>query len=401
MKTPTEIQESGHAGQPGEPTAEKRSDTLTASGVASLLASEFASADETPEEPDGQGNPPPKTSDVAGEKPVTELPADDAPSDAAGDNDAEDAPKTPEETPAAEDALPAEMQDALTQWEAKGGPLPDALQKVVNKRIGRLTGERDEAQGKLASAEAAQAKLTAEISALRSDPARAATPASPGLDETTLAKMDTASAAFINEAENFLDGAATPEEQARIEKYMASERLDERGLKRRLREVNEFRTQQLPQQRQALQQFRALESQAEPQAKKYFGKLDDKASPEFAEAEAVMRLIPELRTRTPAHKIAQGTYVLGLKALRILQDAGVEADAFGSVETALLKAFPAKGSAPKPTAAKTPPPKAPAGSAAPVRTAKATPQDAARAQFSKTPTRETATELARAALMEA
>ena len=217
---------------------------------------------------------------------------------------------------------------------------------------------------------------------MRNDPQRPAFSAPSSLvDEKQLAAIDRTSAKFLTEAENFLDGAATDEERTRIEKYMASERLDERGLKRRIREVNEFRLQQLPQQRQALQTFRAHEQAAAPVAKTYFGKLDDKASPEYAEAREVLQLIPELTSRTPAHRIATGTYVLGLKALRILQDACVNADAFGSVETALRKAFPAKGTTAKPVVAQKPPPKAPAGNGAAAVKTKVSPTEAASQRF--------------------
>ena len=396
------------AGKPGESTAVAKS--LTSSGVAGLLKSEFAEPDEKPKSA-GSEDPP------AGEDPANgpagadgELPAGAAEAKP-GEGDGEAGEKVEGEAgtegdaeakAGAEGELPPEMQDALTAWEAQGGPLPEPLQKVVNKRIGRLTQEKADALKRAEAAEADKTRLATEVEQLKSDPNRpAAAPVATGLDEAALTKLDKTSALFLTEAENYLDDSATPEERQRIERYMESERLDDKGLKRRIREVNEFRTQSLPQQREALKAFRAQETTATATAKKYFAKLDDQASPEYADAKAVLQFMPELRSRTPAHQMALGTYVLGLKVMKQLHAAGVDADAFGAVDTALQKAFPEKGAA-KPAAARTPPPKAPAGgSAATARPAKVSPSEAVSQRFTKAPTRQNATDLARAALAEA
>ena len=78
------------------------------------------------------------------------------------------------------------MRDALTAWEAKGGPLPEALQKVVNKRIGRLTAERETATQRADKAEAELKRVTAEAEALRNDPNRPGVTTVPAQDEKVL-----------------------------------------------------------------------------------------------------------------------------------------------------------------------------------------------------------------------
>ena len=139
----------------------------------------------------------------------------------------------------------------------------------------------------------------------------------------------------------------------------------------------------------------AQEAANEPVVKQTFPWLDDKAAPEFAKAQAVQALMPELRSRTPAHRVATGTYVVGLTVMDALHAAGYTGDALKAVKEVLAKAYPAKGTAT--ATAKTPPPKAPTAGAAPQ---KVTPQksDAARQKFSQAPTRQNAVDMARAAL---
>ena len=395
MKDKPEIKESGAAGKPGESTAAGKM-TLTASGIESLLSSEFGSeekpkADPSQEIPEGKpadGEATPETEPVA--ENVETKDGEESPK-------AEDGEADPEET-----KLPADVQTALEDWEQTGGPLPKPLQALVDKRIGKLTGARDTEKARADKAEAELARVQAEAESLRADPNRPghAAPA-PVMDEKALNGLATTANKFMAEVESYLDNSATEEERTRVERFMASERLDTNGLKRRVRETNAWLTQELPQQRDQLRAFKSQEAAAEPVVKSHFPWLDDKASPEYAKAQSVLGIMPELKQRTPAHRVAAGTYVLGLEVMDHLAKAGVKTDAAAAVREALAKAFPVTGTA-QPSKAKTPPPKAPAGNGAavpPVK-AKAAKDEAARQSFNKAPTRQNATELARAALME-
>lgn len=405
MNDKSKIKESGAAVKPGEPTAAKTM-TLTAGGVADLLKSDFA-AEQPVAAPAKPATPPAPEIPAAGDDGVEEPEkakiegegeeGAEAPEPPEAEGEAVEQPETPEESP-----LPQDAQAALEAWEATGGPLPKALQSLVDKRIGKLTGARDAEKARADKAETELKRVAAEAEALRNDPNRPAhvTP-SAVMDDAHLTKLATTAEKFLAEAENYLDDTATDEERGRVEKFMQSERLDANGLKRRIRETNTWLTRELPEAKRQVQAFKAQEAATEPVVKARFPWLDDKSRPEYATAQQVLGIMPELRQRTPAHRVAVGTYVLGMKVMDHLAKAGIQTDAGAAIDEALAKAFPVNGAtAPK---AKTPPPKAPvSGAAAPAARAAGTRTDeAARQKFNQRPTRESATELARAALMAA
>ena len=184
--------ELGAVGQPGEPTTPK-ANNLTSNGISSLLNSEFAKEDtadkpgqETPPEKKADDNPEPAKADDAANTKAEEL--------------AEEAKLEGEDKGG--DKLPPEMQDALDEWEAKGGPLPESVQRVVNKRIGRLTGEKETAAKR---AEAAESRLEGGAGGSGKaphDPNRPAQPNPHGIpNETELAKTEKAAKTFLDEAE--------------------------------------------------------------------------------------------------------------------------------------------------------------------------------------------------------
>src|SRR5436190_15625493 len=132
--TPTTIQESPIAGKGGEPTAAAPSaasarpvpSNLTPEGVTSLLNSSFAEP-ETPPAPTGEEVPP-----APGSENVLPLP---------GEPVTPEAPESPDApTPS---GLPEHLEAEYAQWEQSGGTLPPSLQKLVEKRIGKLVGERE------------------------------------------------------------------------------------------------------------------------------------------------------------------------------------------------------------------------------------------------------------------
>lgn len=411
MKTQN-INESAAAGKAGEPTAVAEPKSFTAASVTDLLKSEFAQAATAEPEAAGQEIPPADAEAAAspddpekeeqietpGEAATPEAATAEAEAAAGAEAAAEGVePGAEHDSPAEE--LPAAMAEELTAWEEKGGPLPPALQAVVGKRIGKLTAARETEKTRADAAEAKLTALTAELEQLKADPNRPANPAPvAAMTPKAVSELAATSNKMVSEMENYLDGTATDEERGRVERYMESKRLDQNGLKRELRELNRFVTQELPTIRQQAQDFAAQEAAATPVAKQAFPFLDDKASPAFAKAQQVLNLLPEMQSRTPAHRLAVGTYVLGLEVMDALQAAGHTGDVLAAVLPALRKAFPAKGTVPAPAKTKMPPPKTPAaGGSAPVKV-KTTPVDTARAQFNRIPDRQSATELARQAL---
>lgn len=416
MKTETEKNESGAAGKPGESTAAKTEKvTLSAAGMESLLKSEFGADDAAPEK--GKAEKPETKSEEAQEIPATEEKeegaeaddnkAEEVKTDEAADDQGEEA-KTDDEPEAKAEAeeeseLPEALKTELEAWEEKGGALPKGLQALVDKRIGKLTGARDTEKTRADQAEARVKIVEAEAATLRNDPNRPAhmTPA-PVLDEAMLGKMATTAKAFVSEVENYLDDTATDEERTRVERFMASERLDAKGLKRRVRDTETWLAQELPEQRKNAVTFRQQEAATEPVVKAQMPWLDDKASPEYGRAQQVLALMPEIRGRTPAHRVAVGTYVLGLKVMDHLAAAGVKTDSGAALEKALKAAFPV-GAKAAPVAKTKVPPKTPAGdnaggSASRARVGK---DENARQEFNKAPTRLNATELAKQALLAA
>lgn len=402
MDTKTTSKESGAEVKPGESTPVTELKEFTASSVEELLKSELATDAPEPETPPAPEIPAAGASDVTETETetVVEVLTDgqQAETKDEGESKSEDeGEKAPEETP-----LPEALQSELAAWEETGGALPAALQAVVGKRIGKLTGARDAEKLRADQAEAKLAAVTAEAEALRADPNRPATAVPVTvLDERVVTQYAATAQKMAAEIESYLDDSATDEERERVEKFMSSRGLDAKGLKRELRQTNQFLTQELPELKKQVQTFKQQEQTFEPVAKARFPWLDDKARPEYAKAQEMLGIMPELRQRTPAHKIALGANVLGLKVLEALNAAGIEGDALAALTPILAKSFPAKGTVAKPAVAKTPPPKAPvSGSAAPAKL-KARPADMASQQFNKTPNRQTATEMARAALLAA
>jgi hypothetical protein len=367
-------------GQPGESTTLKASN-LTSDGISGLLNSEFAKED-TAEKP-GQETPPDaeavtethESQDGENAEAAAEQPQQEEQPEAKADGEGEQQDGAD---------LSPEMQTALDEWEAKGGALPDSLQRVVNKRIGRLTADKETATRRAETAEAALKTLQAEAEQLRNDPNRPAQPGTFGIpNEKELATAERSARKFLDNAEAYLDESATPEERTKIERFMEANGLDAMGLKRQVRQINSYLRDELPQQRQRLQTFRTEERAAGAQAQRDFPWLADPKAPEQQVKATMLRLLPDLPTRLPNHDLVIGIYMLGYKAYQ-----------------QQLAAANGKGGKP---AAKTPPPKIPAGNRA-TRTAtamKPKPSDAASAAFSKVPSRDNAVELARAALAEA
>jgi hypothetical protein len=421
-------QESGTAGKPGEgpvnghrvgapegsPKA-KETNLRSAEGVASLLKSEFAAepaeevAPGTEVQP-GHDRAAESSTDVtstAGSEVALSVSAAgaagasatqgtdgeagrengevEASAEAGAEGEAGDAQAAAGEADGAAD-LPPELQAAVESWEEQGrGELPPVLQALVDRRIHKLTAQRESEKSGRAAAEAKVAELTNEVAQLRAGGGAAAEPL-PTLDGKELDRQQTTYERFLADAENYLDDTATDDERGRIERYLQSNRMDASGLKRQVREVNRA-LQQLPAQRQQLAAFKKAEASAEPEAKRFFPWLDDKSSPEYQQAQAVFDSIPDLKQRTPFHRVVLGVYVLGLKQYAALRAAGANGNGKARVGVAGAGKVPVVKAPPKVPAAG-----AAAPSAARNHGAKAQ-EDAARQSFNRRPTAEGAAEL--------
>jgi hypothetical protein len=325
--TKTAIQESGERGspenQPRTGAKEPEAQSLTAESVSSLLRSEFVTAE--PKEPE----PAPDNKEVqegerAGEtdsqekqkvesrKQKTEAEEE---TETEGETETEETDQEAEAEAKAEPAeLPGELQAAIEQWEEAGkGELPLALQTLVERRIGKLTAQREEQKTAREAAESRIKELESEVSELRTNPSRPAPATLANVDEKQLAKLESSAEVFLGEAEAYLDDSATEDERGRVERYMADNHLELAQLKRKVREVSHWLNRTAPEQRRALAAFREQESAVEPDVKRFFPWMDKKESAEYKLAQDVLALVPELTARTPAHRVALGVYVLGLQ----------------------------------------------------------------------------------------
>lgn len=302
--------------------------------------------------------------------------------------------------------LPEELQAAVGQWEETGGELPPVLQVLVEKRIGKLVKQREEATSLRVSAEAKVKTLEEEVAALKADPRRpgAAGPVTIAHSENELNGLEEKASGFLSDAEAFLDESATAAEAARVQRFMEENGIaDNGGLKRRVREVNGWLTRQLPKQREALQRFRDGEAQVEPIVKKFFPWMEQKSSAEYQQAQKALEIFPDLPSRTPEWKVALGVYVLGVNAMKALAgqtSSGLTAP--GGPGAKASNGGPAKPAAGATNGAKAPVKSPVKGAAAPVASVRnggrQAQEEGARQRFAAAPTRENVTELLKAAL---
>ena len=393
--------ESCGAGKPGESTAEvganaagngseaAEANVLTSSEVARLLRGDLSETSGDPGAGKSEGRDPKSDGDEGEDPEAGKSEGGDPKSDGDEGEDPEaekseggDPKAEGEELEAADggEELPKRLQAELDAWEERGGGrLPEALQALVDKRIGKLTGDREEEK---AGREKAEARV-AELEALVKSKAAGAAPSGP-MAYATEQELDTAqerAQGFVSDVENYLDDAASEAERVRVERYMERSGLDAKALKREMRNVNAFLTTQLPKEREALKQFRAMEAQAAPVAKQHFSFLEDKQSPEHQFANEVLAMMPDLRSRTPAHELVLGIWALGRR----------------EYEKLLAPAAKGNGKAVARVPIKTP---TSGGTAPPAR--RAAPKEAqeadARNRFEAAPSRETVTELLKAGL---
>lgn len=407
-------QGSGAAGKPGEPTARNGAGepaaeakiTYSSEGMASLLKKAFAEDD--PQSDPGNGDQPGAGAEGRNSDDKNGHPADDGQpagaeggeSNANGEGEGQGEGQAGEGEGAGGDGegqqpgegagaagaqLPVELQNALETWEREGGgELPPVLQALVAKRIGKITDQRETEKGLREAAETKVRELEAEVTQLR---ATGGEPQSIGImgvpDEKTLRQDEQVLQKFVDEAQAYLDDAATDSERTNIEKYMEGQGLDAPKLRRQVREA-ERALRAIPAKRQQLTEYRKIEAGVEPEVKKYFPWMDNKTDPNYQKAQEVLKSIPDLRARTASHRLVLGIYVLGWNEFEKLRG----------------KNGPA---APAPARPKPKPPvKVPAGGSAAPAAARGTPDAAAEAtrqKFAKAPTRANAVEMAKMDLL--
>jgi len=330
---PVTIQESPIAGKGGETTAvapsaasERINVDFTSDGMAKLLASDFAAPETLPVGPGQEVQPETGSDDL--QPPA--LPPDESADPVSPENP--ENPEHPESTDTTA-RLPEQLQAELNQWEQQGGTLPASLQKLVDRRIGKVVGEREAAE---ARAETAEAKLKAQ---LETQPEVRPPGAVLGSEQELTAKI-LATKKFLKDARPFVGGYATDEQRERLQKFMADNRMDENSLHQVMDEVSDWMTHDAPQQLEQVRAFKQAEHNTQPMLKARFASLARKDSPEAETAAEIMRLVPELKVRTPAHGLAIGTYVLGQIAAEHLLAATKDGDVIEMLKGILHKHVP-------------------------------------------------------------
>lgn len=233
--------------------------------------------------------------------------------------------------------LPSEVLAQVKAWETAGGALPPALQAIVDKRIGREVHKSKEIEQRATAAEAEVERLNAELETRNSE--RGAAP-SGVMDEAALGKLTNASKAFLADARPYVGGYATEEQTARMEKFMQERGLDDKALRQQMDTIGDWLTDEAPAQRQRLAAFKQQQAQAEPIVAARFPGLNDKNSETAKVAAEVVKMMPELASRTPAAKLALGVYALGKLAFEHLSKANNEGDVVAALQEVLTKHVP-------------------------------------------------------------
>jgi hypothetical protein len=380
MATESTTKESGAAGKPGEGTAQGKTPAvngeeknLTPANVIALMSSEFAKpepAEKAAAAKPGEGVQPgggaedDKDKAKAGEK-EPEWSADqkawfELRSKATSPEEIEaadaQAPEfTPEQRTYLEKAeaggsegagavsgapmLPEHLEAELKAWETAGGELPPGLQKLVEKRIGKIVSEREGQKERADTAEAEVARLTGELQAR----GNGAPPAVGAVDEKALTGMVTAAEKFRADARAYIGGYADEEAAARIENHLEKAGMDDKGLRRQLDEVNDWLTAGAPKAREQLQEFKRTEAKIAPVVKSRFPTIEDASTPEGKHAAEIERFLPELKQRSPAHAFSKAVYALGLEVFNHMSAASAEGDVIAAVRAVLKEHVPLPG----------------------------------------------------------
>jgi len=235
------------------------------------------------------------------------------------------------------ETLPEHLEAELAQWEKTGGTLPASLQKLVEKKIGKVVGEREAQKTRADKAEAEVERLNGELQQ-RGNGAPA--PGVGGMDEKKLSDMVTASEKFRADARAFIGDYADEATAKRIQKHMETAGLDDKGLRRQLDDVNDWLTQGAPKIREQVQQFNETRAKIEPVVKSRFPTIGDVNTPEGKVASEISKFIPELSARSPAAKFSMGVYALGMEAWQHLSAASKDGDVIAALRTVLKKNVP-------------------------------------------------------------
>lgn len=293
-----------------------------------------------------------------------------------------------EEAEAAADepsALPEHLEAELQQWEENGGQLPPSLQTLFNKRVGKAMKERDDSKAEADAARTEAESLRAELDEAKASGRAPANPTG-GLNPETLDQSVSVAKRLVADVRALVGNYATEEQQARLEKYGKAMNLDQAGLQRSADEWSEWLRDEVPQLRQSVAAFKGAEIEGEKQAKEFFPTLFDKTSKDYALGQEVLQLVPELKQRSPAWRLAQGIYVLGMREFEKLKAAKAGKPVNGKPAAAVPKiagALPGKA-----------PVKSPVAGAPPARprtsTGREQQEEAASRQLKENPTGENA-----------
>ena len=234
--------------------------------------------------------------------------------------------------------LPEHLEAELAEWEKTGGTLPASLQKLVEKKIGKVVGEREAQKTRADKAEAEVARLNGELQ--QASQQQRPTAGVGGMDEKKLSDMVTASEKFRADARAFIGDYADEATAARIQKHMETAGLDDKGLRRQLDEVNDWLTQGAPKVQAQLRTFNETRAKIEPVVKSRFPTIGDVNTPEGKTVAEIGKFLPELTSRSPAAKFSLGVYALGMAAWEHLGAASKDGDVIAALRTVLKKNVP-------------------------------------------------------------
>lgn len=306
-----ETKKSGQADKPAESTAKggekSQVNPLSSDGIAELLK-EGLNAEDKPEEEVQSGEE--HEADEEHSEEVEDRESKDEGRDEQEEHKEgeEEEQEQTEETETEE----AETENEEEEHEEDGDrkKLSPELQKVLDKRIGKEVGKRKALEQQLE-------QVKAELEQVKSTRSAASAPAAAIMDEATLDKMEENGERLVNDIEAYLDESASEKDRARVEKFMEQQGLDAAGLKAYARKVQRTLDREIPKEREKVKQYRAAETQMSAKAKVLFPFLEKKDDPNYAKAQQVLEMFPEIK-RLPHWKVVQGCYVLGLQAMEKL-----------------------------------------------------------------------------------
>jgi hypothetical protein len=189
-------------------------------------------------------------------------------------------------------------------------PLKKQVQAVLDARIGKITATSKAEQARL---EARVEELTAEVEAAQGKAGAPAPVALPGVHPLMFAESTAVLDARLAEIEAFEDFAAEHADGYEGDEAKGLPAWTPEQLRKQVRELHRERDRVIPAARAKLVQ----RATADAALKQTFAPLFDRKSAEYAQAQAILKTMPELRRHPNASEIV-AKIILGERALAAL-----------------------------------------------------------------------------------